>query len=695
MVVRKRLFFPIMRVVGLFIGGLVVAVAVAFSQVDLESLRGNVVAVLQSATGQPVQVDGAVSWKFSLRPKIQLNQVRIANPDWAKHDYAFSAERIDVTLNLVSLFRDRPTIQNIKIYDATVCVEKNVDGKYSMSLFSQSASKTNQDANAQPAKYPISNYGLGGVEVKNLVAHILDNTYAYDGLSVRYIQRRESREYAGWIKSDSEHVFPFIVNFSEYNAERKIYPMRIALSTGGDALIANVALEGTSKTPIDFIVKGDVPDAGAFGDLFNINLKYLPAFSVNMAGGFDRNKITLRKSSIAVRGIDFTISGDYDWGKTVPSVNLNVSAGRVDLMQLFPNAYGKKWIRPNRDLNVFKDIPLYGDVLYGMNMAVVMDLDALVVYRDLSIDDIKLNVKLRENHGRIELDADIADGDIEIAADVSLEQDGHMFAEVGGIGERIYVGEILSQVHANDLLSDLPINFEMYVRADGKNLAEIMNTITGPVQLYSVAPGYAHSALVSYVYGADFLTSLRHSIEDLFSSESEHNQIKVSCAALNAKLRDGRLETEQGFAIETNAINMRLAGNLDLGGESMRLALTTVPVRGIKLSLTGKVVNSIEVSGSLAEPSISISGAAVASKVASATGIGLLLAPFTGGIGLVAGAGVGWLAGDLLENWLADVHPCETAMKRGAPTLRGDPEWMGAPMAELVGGILNNTNQEK
>ena len=143
------------------------------------------------------------------------------------------------------------------------------------------------------------------------------------------------------------------------------------------------------------------------------------------------------------------------------------------------------------------------------------------------------------------------------------------------------------------------------------------------------------------------------------------------------------------MVVLTNAINMLLAGNLDLGQEKMRLALTTVPVRGIKLSLTGKVVNSIELSGSLAEPDIAISGAAVAGKVASATGIGLLLAPFTGGIGLVAGAGVGWLAGDLLENWLADNSPCKTALERGAPVYRGDEEWLGEPISELVSSVLN------
>ncbi len=100
-------------------------------------------------------------------------------------------------------------------------------------------------------------------------------------------------------------------------------------------------------------------------------------------------------------------------------------------------------------------------------------------------------------------------------------------------------------------------------------------------------------------------------------------------------------------------------------------------------------MNSIEITGNLAEPDIKISGAAVAGKVASATGIGLLLAPFTGGISLAAGAGLGLLAGDLLENWLADDHPCETALTRGAPDMRNDPEWLGADIGDLMQTVMD------
>ena len=129
---KNGVFFKIMRVLVLFVMGLAVAVLITLSQINLESLRGSVLTVLRDATGLPVEIDGAVSWKLSLRPQIELNGVRVPNADWAQHKDAFNAERVDVTLDLISLFRDRPTIQSIKIYDADICVEQNSDGEFSV-----------------------------------------------------------------------------------------------------------------------------------------------------------------------------------------------------------------------------------------------------------------------------------------------------------------------------------------------------------------------------------------------------------------------------------------------------------------------------------------------------------------------------------------------------------------------------------
>ena len=685
---KKGSFFKIMRVLVLFVMGLVVAVVVALSQINLESLRSSVLTVLQDATGLPVEIDGAVSWKLSLRPQIELNRVRVPNADWAHHENAFSAAKIDVTLDLISLFRDRPTIQNIKIYDANICVEQNAGGEFSVvSNIGDAATDAGKSVDT-PADFPFAASGLGGLEIQNLSADFLGTQYDIDGVQIRYMPREDTLEYSGWLRNDGD-VFPFIVSFSKYNAERKVYPVRIAFATGGDALIANVALERTSKAPIDFIIKGDIPDVVALGNMFNLDLQPMPTMSVNIAGGYDWQKLTLRNSSLTVRGNTLAFSGVVDWSGDLPKLTATIESKSISLLELFPDLYGRSWVHPNRDLNVFHDIPLYGTEYLKFNADLHVMLDNFIVYRDFNLRDMDAHVKLENGHARIDATTVIADGAVRAAANVDINPDGRLYIDLGGTGRGIVIGNLLNQIKIRDFISELPVNFDMYVQANGTNLSEIMQTITGPVQIYSAAGGYAHSALVSNIYGTDFLTTLRHSITDLFSSEKKYNQINISCVSINTKLRNGLIETQNGVALETNAINVRLAGSLDLGNENIKLALTTVPVRGLKLSLTGNVVNSIEITDNLAEPTVQISGAAVAGKVASATGIGLLLAPFTGGIGLVAGAGVGLLAGDLLENWLADSNPCETAMKRGAPAQRDDPEWLNVPVGDLVNGILN------
>lgn len=691
---KRRLFFTIARILAVFVMGMVVAVIITLSQLNLETLRGDLITILRQATGMPIEIDGALNWRFSLRPWVELNDVRVPNAPWAHNPNGFVARKISVRLNLLSLLHDKPTIQNVRVYDAAIFLEQDKNGAYSISpkLEKEKPATPSPSATSQARpKYPFKDPGLGAIEVRNLTAHILESTYQITGFNIKYVPTKTGREYSGWIKSDKQ-VFPFIVSYSEYNSERKIYPVRVALATGGDALIANIALEGKSLAPIDFKIKGEIPEIAAVGEVLNLSLMDMPRIGLNIAGGYDWQKLTLRKSSITMRGNELKFSGVIDWSGPRTKITANLESESLNLIQLFPGLYntGRKWHRPNRPLNVFLNAPLYGLEFKKFDWDLDTDISRLVVYRDLTLGDLRLHARLRDGNGHIDLKTIIGDGGIHIGADVDIDSDGVLYARAGGLGERIYVGEILNQINQYDLISELPVNVEFFLVGRGATLSELMQTLNGPVYAYSVAPGYAHSALVENVYGTDFLTSLRHSIGDMFRSEKKYDEIQISCAAVNVKIRDGRIETENGVAAETNAINVKLAGNMDFGQESMHLSLATVPVRGIKLSLSGNVVNAMEISGSLAEPDMKISGAAIAGRVASATGLGLLLAPLTGGIGLVAGAGVGLLAGDLIENWLADDKPCQTAMRRGAPAVRGDPEWMGLPMAQLVAPMLKD-----
>ena len=678
----------LLRGIAFFFMGLIVAFIIALNQVNLESLRGSILGMLRETTNMPIEIDGKISWRFSLQPEIELNGVRIPNADWAKNKNLFVAEKIDVRLDLLSLLKPHPVVRHIKVYNAEIALEKNAKGEDSIVYIdSQKTPEQPEDENPeQPQQplYPVALMPFSGLEIQNITADIYGNQYSLSGFAMRNYMREDNIEYSGWVKP-YETNFPFVIQFSQYNSERKIYPLRIALATGAEPLIADVALEGTSKAPIDFVVHGEIPDLAKSGRWFNFDVEEMPKMSLNIAGGIDRKKISFRKSSLSIYGIDVDFSGSYDWSKKIPVIKAKFSFDELNLYKSFPEWYGagKEWVHPNRDLNVFHDMPLFGEYLYNIDADVELSLKRFVVYRSLDLTDMKAVAHVKNHHVLLDATTEFADGKLNAAIVADIDDKGVYTVRAAANGERIYVGEILSEINVNNVISGLPLNLAFYVEARGANMSQIMQTITGPVIVYSVDRGFAHADLVEYMYGGDFLTSLRHNVEDIFTG-NKRDMIVIDSAIANLKLRNGLIETQNGVAVETHVINMRLAGELDLGKETIQMSLASVPVRGLKISLSGNLVNAMQITGNLAEPDFKINGAAVAGKVGSAVGIGLLLSPLTGGLSIAGGLVVGLLAGDMLESWLADDNPYKTARKKGAPRKRGDPEWMDKPIKVLV-----------
>ena len=94
-----------------------------------------------------------------------------------------------------------------------------------------------------------------------------------------------------------------------------------------------------------------------------------------MAGGLDRKKLTVRKSSVNINGTELTVSGVYDWGKSIPVIDAYVYSHKFDLTTMFPSNPLRKHVRPNRELNVFKDIPLFGKLFWNRSVDINIEFD--------------------------------------------------------------------------------------------------------------------------------------------------------------------------------------------------------------------------------------------------------------------------------------------------------------------------------
>lgn len=694
---KRKFFIYLFRIIGLLLVGTIISIIIALSQINLDTLRDDIAHGLSDATDLPIEINGEVSWHFSLRPRIIMSDVRVANADWAKSKDLVKIDRIYARLNLLSVFTGSPTIEALRVNGIKINLEQDGKGNNSFSAVQNAYGDDDKPENADKKKqekhaFDFGKYGLESLNFTNMGVNIISpnkkREWGMDRFSLEYKKDGDKLQYSGYATKGG-HVFPFVISMSEYDGERKVYPMKIAFANSGQPIVADVALEGTSKIPIDFVIKGTIKDPQTLAAYFEIDMPAIPTTTFNLAGGFGHSKINLRKSSIAINGNDITVSGAFNWGGAKPTITLNVKSKRIVLEDIFPDLYKSKtkWVRPKRQLNVFKDTPLYSENLNNSELELIADVKSLMVYRDLTVNDIYVKGSVKDGGFRLNANANFAGGDVRVGVR-GHDEGGVLVTQSAGLANGVVVGQILDSVGVKDFLAEMPVNFEYYLEGAGQNLEELVSSAWGPVKVYSVGKGYAYSELVSYLYGQDFLTSLRHSITDIFRSQDKYDQMAVNCAAINLKVRNGRAETENGVAVGTNAINIRASGYIDFGAEKMKVALATVPVRGIKLSISGSVVNSMEVSGSLAEPEIKVSGTALAAKAVKATGIGILLAPLTGGLSAVAGAGIAFFASDLLENWLADSMPCQTAREEGAPVKEGDPEFLDMPIDFLAEGII-------
>ena len=212
---RKHLW--LLRIIALSFMGLIVAIGIALSQVNLESLRGNILSVLRDSTNMPVEIDGKISWHFSLRPEIELNDVRIPNADWAKNTNLFTAKKIGVRLDLLSLFKSHPVIRHIKIYDAKVFLEKNNKDELSVVFNKQETPQDIPDTEKNIiAKYPVEQLPFGGLDIERLSVNLYGDKYELSSFGISNYMRHSNREYSGWVKPYDTN-FPFVIQFSEYN----------------------------------------------------------------------------------------------------------------------------------------------------------------------------------------------------------------------------------------------------------------------------------------------------------------------------------------------------------------------------------------------------------------------------------------------------------------------------------------------
>ena len=96
---------------------------------DLSGFRERAEKRASEALGVPVQIAGNMSLRPSLPPVIELDDVRIGNPDWAFHDDLLQVERVFLTLSLGAALTGDIEVNQIELDSFELILERHTSGE--------------------------------------------------------------------------------------------------------------------------------------------------------------------------------------------------------------------------------------------------------------------------------------------------------------------------------------------------------------------------------------------------------------------------------------------------------------------------------------------------------------------------------------------------------------------------------------
>jgi AsmA protein len=122
---RRLLWFGIPLVVIAAIVGL----AMVGWTLHPESLKSQLVAAAQRATGRTLTIDGPVGVTLSLSPTVSMRDVSLSNPDGFSRPDMVTVQRVDLDLGLIALLRHRVEIRRIVLTHPDILLESDANGR--------------------------------------------------------------------------------------------------------------------------------------------------------------------------------------------------------------------------------------------------------------------------------------------------------------------------------------------------------------------------------------------------------------------------------------------------------------------------------------------------------------------------------------------------------------------------------------
>jgi AsmA family protein len=591
-----------LKIVLITLGALIVSLLIGLAYLNTlispAKLTQMLVLEVREATGRELSIAGPVRLGFFPRIAVSAEQVSLSNAAWAKKPQMASLEKVALEISLLPLLSRRIEVSSIQLAGLTLNLETNAkgEGNWVMGDITSPVSTTSSSSDANTADRNtvlIENLNLTNGQIYYQPSGAAVSSYGISRLSLQ--------------KSGGDTVI---------SADVKQDTLAIAIKGKMTSIREVLRSIGTAAIDVNFdfeVALGGKPT----------QLKGTASLNPSKPSQFD---VSFKASELDLSAIPAFNS------PASPTTSAPTKPNSAASSQTPTAARGAE--------RFFSDTPLPLDYLPNGNGTLNVDIAQLVLPSKVVFKKVVTLVRLSPQQIDIPKVAfQLGNGQFEGSALVGNLQTSPNWA-FKGQASGFTLEQLLASTNSKGKVSGGDMRAAFNLTGSGKSPHQIASSLNGQSQ---ITIGSARLASSFMNQGGDVLISLFDAINPM---RKKINETTLECAVAYLPVKNGLVTVRDSIGVETDRLNIVLAGSVNLGSEQINLAFYPKEKSGLTAGLD--LASLVRLQGSLVKPQVGINKEAAVNQ-ALALGLGFL----TGGASIVA---------QNAEGVMNKPHPCRTAM---------------------------------
>jgi uncharacterized protein involved in outer membrane biogenesis len=569
---------------------------VLFVVFGLGTLKGPITKAVSNASGRELIIDGKLKpvWSW-VHPRFRAEKVRYANPDWAKEDWLFQADAVEVSIRLLPLLAGRVVLPEVHLERPNIDLEIDQDGRKNWVMERDQQKEGGSRISLQQLTFDHARlrFADAGRDID------LENELSTDADGVAFESKGKYKGLESNVKGRGGQV----LGLKDTDTP---YPIDAGGKIGDTAVKVKGTLTNVAElSALDLAIELQGKTLSELYDVIGIAFPETSPYKTKGHLVKGDHMIAYEKFSGTVGESDLGGSLHFDLAGKRPFMRGELSSKVLDLADLGPLVGTDQ----PKESGVLPDMPFDSDRWDSIDADVKIQAGSIQRPKALPLENLATRIQMRDKVLTLDPFAVGVAGGV-IAG--SIKMDGRKDPIAANTALRVKdlkLPKLFPTMEKNQA-SIGDINGLIELAGRGDSVGAMLGSANGKVGLFM--DGGKISRFMMELVALDLWGAAKVKLEG-------DEPVDIHCAIADFAAKDGVLNTNV-FVFDTQVVNVGGEGTINLDSEQINLKLNPEPKNRSIASLNSPLF----IRGTFGGPKVSVEWKRVGAKGIAATVMGLL-----------------------------------------------------------------------